>query len=61
MISTPIDEGRMHVYPLHDLRDHVIDPVVECWCHLILDENGIVVHNSLDRREQYETGELQPH
>lgn len=48
----------MHVYPVDDLREHIIDPVVGCWCHPVVNEDGIVVHNSMDRRELYETGEL---
>jgi hypothetical protein len=43
-----------HVYPVHDLRAHV---PINCWCHPKEDE-GVVVHNSLDRRELYEQGIL---
>jgi hypothetical protein len=53
--STPIDESQLHVYPCDDLREHVIDPDVECWCKPTMTEDGILVHNSLDRRELYET------
>ncbi len=42
-----------HVYPVDDLREH---SVTDCWCQPI-DDEGIVVHNSLDGREQYERGE----
>lgn len=48
----------MHVYPLHDYREHVIDPSVECWCRPTLTEEGIVVHNAMDGREKFETGEV---
>lgn len=55
---TPADEQRMHVYPLHDYREHVIDPKVDCWCRPTLTEDGIVVHNAMDGREKFETGEV---
>ena len=47
-----------HVYPLNDLREHVLEGV-NCWCHpRIDDEDGLVVHNAADEREKYETGAL---
>ena len=45
-----------HVYPVNDLREHVLDGVT-CWCRPELDEEcGLVIHNSMDRREEYEDG-----
>jgi hypothetical protein len=44
---------RNHVYPVNDLREHSL---TKCWCRPIEDE-GIVIHNSLDARELYERGE----
>lgn len=44
------------VYPLNDLRDHVPDDP-NCWCRPAWDE-GILVHNAMDRREEYEEGRL---
>jgi hypothetical protein len=44
-----------HVYPVNDFRDH---SVVRCWCRPI-DDDGVVVHNSLDGREFFERGERQ--
>ncbi len=41
-----------HVYPVDALREHV---VTDCWCGPV-DDDGIVVHNSLDGREMYERG-----
>lgn len=33
-----------------------------CWCNPTIDgESGLVVHNSMDGRESYETGERKPH
>ena len=42
-----------HVYPAHDLREHSL---TKCWCNPV-DDDGIIVHNSLDGREHYETSE----
>jgi hypothetical protein len=42
------------VYPLNDFREH--DPFTElCWCHPFWD-GDVLVHNSMDRREEYENG-----
>jgi len=51
----------VHVYPLNDLRDHIIEGR-DCWCHPEYDEeHDVLIHNSLDGREKYETGELKEH
>ncbi len=47
---------KWHVYPINDLRDHDVEGGVGCWCKPLEDEEGIIVHNSMDRREGYETG-----
>jgi hypothetical protein len=44
-----------HVYPAHDLREHSLK---DCWCNPTEDE-GVLVHHSLDGRELYERGERQ--
>jgi hypothetical protein len=44
-----------HVYPIGDLREHSTDGGA-CWC-APRTEPGIVIHNSMDGREFYETGE----
>ena len=54
-----------HVYPFDDLREHVTHdwPTTQCWCRPEIhdvDAGTLVVHNSLDQRERYETGELRP-
>lgn len=51
----------VHTYPVDDLRPHVVGgcPLAECWCHpRVYDAFGgiHIVHNSLDRREEYEQG-----
>ena len=47
----------IHVIPLNDLREHESNR--ECWCHPRPDdeEHDVIVHQSLDGRETYETGE----
>ena len=44
-----------HVVPCGDLKRHQLDPV--CWCTPVI-EDGIVIHNAADRREDYEQGKL---
>lgn len=46
------------VVPIDDLREHEMSE--RCWCKPVLDELGVLVHNSADRREFYERGELKP-
>lgn len=48
----------LHVVPVDDLRDHSTDVRKPCWCNPEHDEeNNLVVHNSMDGREKFETGE----
>ena len=49
----------LNVIPLEDYRPH--DNTEACWCtpRRDPDEPRVIVHNSLDGREQYERGELQ--
>ncbi len=49
-----------HVLPIADLREHEASPT--CWCHPVEDTEteDLYLHNSLDGREAYERGELQP-
>jgi len=51
-----MDDERVHVVPINDWREH--DPSVECWCKPTPDdeEPRIIVHHSMDRREEYEQG-----
>ena len=50
-----------HVYPTNDLREHETDGD-SCWCCPVPDEEfpNVLVHNSMDRREEYEEGR-KPH
>lgn len=46
-----------HVEPIDDLKEHIIDSETPCWCHPAIDDDGLVVHNSMDQRELYERAE----
>ena len=50
-----------HVTPIGDLKEH--EESEECWCDPECHYRGltkIIVHNSMDRREDYETGKRKP-
>lgn len=49
-------DGLNHVVPDDDLRRHTS---IDCWCGPRLDD-GVMVHNSMDRREEFERGERKP-
>ena len=54
-------EGVWHVIPINDLRDHETCGM-DCWCNPDYDEeDNLLIHNSLDGREAYETGQRKPH
>lgn len=46
-----------HVLPVDDLRPHA--ETADCWCRPT-DDDGIWVHNSMDRREFTERREIIP-
>ena len=45
------EESMVHVVPVADLREHFLTQ--SCWCQPRVEE-GVVVHHSLDRREERE-------
>ena len=47
------------LHPINDIRPHVVDGN-ECWCGAESNEDGTIVHNAADGREQYERGERKP-
>ena len=50
--------AKVHVYPVKDTRAHLTE---NCWCDPTHDDDGeIVIHNSADEREKFETGERKP-
>jgi hypothetical protein len=50
-ILDKIIEGSIHVVPLNDTIDHVVDG--SC-CQPIIDEDLLVIHSAKDCRETYE-------
>lgn len=46
---------KKHVVPINDLKEHIVDDL-KCWCRPRIDDEDpdLIVHNSLDRREEYE-------
>ncbi len=52
----------LHVYPVNDLYKHDTLGGQECWCEPEVEHDGmLIVHNSADRREDYESGRRKPH
>ena len=51
-----------HVYPQNDLHEHETEGE-DCWCSPLVEYEGagkLVIHNSMDEREKFETGERKP-
>lgn len=46
-----LPNGERHVRPIDDLIDHALSKC--CWCNPF-DDDGVWVHNSIDRREMRE-------
>lgn len=44
----------LEAMPVDDLREHSVG--VDCWCAPEVDDDDILMHNSLDHREDFETG-----
>ena len=49
-----LDNGERHVIPRGDLKPHGC--FTDCWCRPF-DDDGVLVHNSMDRREFVERSE----
>lgn len=49
----------LHVVPINDLKEHVL--TINCWCNPEEQEEGVLVHNAADGREDYENGKRKPH
>ena len=52
-LAVALPNGEHHVIPIDDLRPH--DESTTCFCGPT-EEDGVQVHHSIDRREDYETG-----
>lgn len=50
--------GERHVIPVGDLKLHAES--TQCWCRPT-DDDGVLVHHSMDRRESVERGETARH
>lgn len=53
-----------HIAPIGDIYPHELNASGECWCCPTLDYecfDPTYVHNSYDRREDYEEGWRKPH
>lgn len=48
--------NKVHVIPVDDLREHITS--VDCFCKPITDDEdeNVIVHNAMDKREEYENG-----
>jgi len=56
-----IPDGHIHVVPHHDNHPHILSRA-HCWCKPDYDEEeNVVMHNSADGREDYETGKRRMH
>lgn len=55
-MTTRDSAKEIHVMPMNDLREHVDSR--DCWCKPTPDgdEPLVIVHHSMDRREEYEEG-----
>lgn len=46
-----LKNGDVHLIPIFDTHDHVMDAHQGCWCKPVLDEDGVHTHNAADGRE----------
>lgn len=57
------DDQIWHAYPEGDLREHETETRGACWCRPTIQYEGcgwLVVHNSMDGREDFEEGRRKP-
>jgi hypothetical protein len=54
-ITRETEQGYRHVLPVGDLREHL---PWRCWCNPTpdADDELVIVHHALDKREEYEKG-----
>ena len=53
---TTEEYGLPHLIPDDDLKEHTMELKL-CWCRPNKNEDGLYIHNSMDRRELYEESE----
>lgn len=52
-------DGYTHTVPVHDTYNHLASK--KCWCAPEVDEEfKLIIHESADGREKFETGERKP-
>jgi len=54
-------EYETHIIPIDDYREHFVS--IDCWCSPKRDdeEYELIIHNSMDGREKYQSGEIKYH
>lgn len=57
-MSATENVNSLHVIPLDDFREHLVSDF--CWCNPTADDedDDVMVHHSMDHREEYENGRL---
>lgn len=55
-----MSDNEVHIIPRGDLREHISRP--DCWCQPYRDDEdpNVFIHDSMDGREPFETGERKP-
>lgn len=43
------------IYPINDLKPHILGGRSPCWCKAV-DDEGVIVHNAMDGREAFQDG-----
>ncbi|RTL03548.1 hypothetical protein EKK58_12835 [Candidatus Dependentiae bacterium] len=54
-------DKEIHIIPIGDIHQH--EENSKCWCNPSIEteiNKDIITHNSLDKRELYETGQRKP-
>jgi hypothetical protein len=46
------------LFPMNDIRQH--EPGMKCWCCPEVNETMTIIHNALDRREEFMEGHRKP-
>lgn len=48
----------IHIIPLNDFIEHISSK--DCWCNpkALEYDDKVIVHNAMDQRDKYETGQL---
>jgi hypothetical protein len=55
---TTFHQPPVEVVPMNDIREHV--PGMRCWCQPEVDDCLVIIHNALDRRDEFMTKRRRP-